>query len=134
VRISTLVALATLALTACGSSEPADPSKTPDGRLCQRAYSSTVDSLTDVFTQAGQDLPEWPDRTAYIEKCIGMGFDEKQLKCLDPKISGADPAGCKETLEPVKKKKEELEKWFLDQVKKQQESGKEGKAKEGEEE
>jgi hypothetical protein len=118
VRISTVLALATLLGGGCGGSEPADLSKTPEGRLCQRAYGSTVDSLKDVFTQSGQPMPEWPDRTAYIEKCAGLGFNEAQLKCLDPKLAGADPAGCKETLEPVKAKKEELSKWFLDQVKK----------------
>ncbi len=118
-RISKLIVLATLLSAACGSPEPVDPAKTPDGRLCQRAYSSLVDSYTDVFTQKGVPEPDtWPDKAAYIDKCLAVGFSEPQLKCLDPKISGSDPAGCKETLEPVKSKHEELMKWFSGELEK----------------
>ena len=119
-------------LLACGSSEPEDLSRTPDGRLCNRAYSSTIDSLTDLFTKSGKPTPEWPAKDAYIEKCVALDLSEDQLKCLDPKISGSDPAGCKETLDPVEGTKKELAKWFSGELEKAMKTGdkKEGEGEE----
>jgi hypothetical protein len=116
VTISLPLVVATL--WGCGGGEPADLSKTPDGRLCQRAYSSTIDSLTDMFNQGGHKLPEtWPSKDTYVEKCVGLGFSEAQLKCLDPKWASSDPEGCKTTMEPVLDKSKELSKWLMDEVK-----------------
>jgi len=111
------IPLLVMSLVGCGSGPPeqVNLSRTPDGRLCQRAHSSTVDSLTDIFTSAGKDMPTWVSKDAYVEKCVSMGFDESQLRCLDPKLAGADPAGCKETMAAVKAKSDELTKWFADQ-------------------
>ena len=116
-------------LVGCGS-EPVDLSKTPDGRLCQRAYSSTIDDLTDMFNQAGKEIPTWPAKDTYIEKCVAMGFDEPQLKCLDPKWSLGDPEGCKATMEPVQGKAKELTKWLIESLK-SSEGTPEAKEKEG---
>lgn len=100
----------TLGLAACtgGAPQAPDPASTPEGRLCGRAYGSTIDSMDELFTKAGKTMPEMPPKSEYITKCLSLGFTEAQLKCLDPKIAGADPKGCMETLKPVKEKQAEL--------------------------
>lgn len=98
--LSLLALLATL--IGCGSPPP-DPGSSPEGRLCGRAYGSTVDSLEDMFTQAGRDMPEVMTKKDYVKMCVDLGFTEAQLKCMDPKLARGDES-CKETLAAVKDK------------------------------
>ena len=105
--ISTLM----LSLLGCGTAPP-PPSATPEGKLCGRAYSSTIDSLEDMFHKAGKDLPEHLTKKDYIDKCVAMGFTEEQLKCLDPKLAvGNDD--CKTALSTVKDKQKTLNEQLL---------------------
>ena len=103
---SILVVATAWALVAC-TPPPPDPGASPEGKLCGRAYGSTIDSLEDMFTQAGKDLPEVLDKKAYVKLCVEMDFTEAQLKCMDPKLAQVDP-GCAETLEGVKDKTSKL--------------------------
>jgi hypothetical protein len=102
--LSIFAALA--ALVAC-STPPPDPGASPEGRLCGRAYGSTIDSLEDMYTQAGQDLPEVLSKKDYVKMCVEMGFTEAQLKCMDPKLAAGNDA-CKEAMESVKDKTAKL--------------------------
>jgi hypothetical protein len=95
-------------LMACGGEPEVDVEKVKMERLCGQTYSSTMDSLKDMYTQAGKTMPEMPTKEAYTEKCVALGFTEEQVKCMDPKRSVADPEGCKETLDAVAEKKKEL--------------------------
>ena len=104
VSLSIFAALA--ALVGCGSPPP-DPGASPEGRLCGRAYGSTIDSLEDMYTQAGKDMPEVLPKKDYVKMCVELGFTEAQLKCMDPKLAAGDPA-CKEALEGVKDKTAKL--------------------------
>jgi len=104
-RIPTVLCVA---LFACSGEPEIDVAKVKMEKLCGQTYSSTVDTLKDVFTQAGKTLPEMPTKEAYTEKCVALGFTEEQVKCMDPKRSVADPEGCKETLSSVADKKKEL--------------------------
>lgn len=107
----------TLLLAACGGEPPApDLAATPEGRLCGRAYGSTVDSLDQLFDAqrvAEADRPQMPDKQAYVEKCVGLGFDEAQLKCLDPKIEAIDET-CAETMASAGEKRTELNALFIE--------------------
>lgn len=117
-----LISLVAL-LLACGGA-PEDPSKTPAGKTCSKAYGSTVDSVTKLFHEAGQPAPKvWPDKAAYVEKCMAIGLTEGQGKCLDPKIAQSDPEGCKKELEPVKAKVDDLSKWFGGEIEKLNKDG-----------
>lgn len=89
------------------STPPPPPSATPEGRLCGRAYSSTIDSLEEMFNKAGKDLPEVLTKKDYVEKCVGMGFSEEQLKCLDPKLANGNKK-CDAALKDVKDKQKKL--------------------------
>jgi len=122
-----------ITLAGCGSGEPEiDPAVAQMTKLCERAHSSTVDSLKDLYTQAGKDLPELPTKEAYAEKCVSLAFTEEQAKCLDPKWSGGDVEGCKETMKPVEEKVKDLNKLFQDAAAGAGEKkGKKGKAGEG---
>lgn len=102
-----------LALLACGSPPP-DPSSTPEGRLCGRAYGSTIDSLEDLYNQQGVDLPSFLSKEEYVAKCVGLGFTEAELKCLDPKIATGNKE-CEVALEKVKDKRAELSKALVKQ-------------------
>lgn len=113
-----------ISLLGCGSSAPS-PSSTPDGRLCGRAYGSTLDSLDELYTKAGKDRPEAIPKKEYVEACVKMGLSEEQLKCLDPKIASLDES-CTKALEPVKDKVSTLAKSLL------KKAPKEAKKKEGE--
>ena len=93
-------------LMACGGAEP-PPTSTPEGRLCGRAYGSTIDSLDELYTKAGKDMPTPTPKADYVKLCVEMGFSEEQLKCLDPKIAGLDES-CAKLLEPVKDKTKKL--------------------------
>ncbi|MBN2800464.1 MAG: hypothetical protein JXX28_15090 [Deltaproteobacteria bacterium] len=100
-------------LAACGGSEPVNPANTPEGRLCGRAYGSTLDSIEDMFKAAGKTMPtNLPAKEDYVKLCVEQGFSEAQAKCLDPKLASLDPEGCTTTLAPVKEKKELLSKLF----------------------
>ena len=97
------VALAGL-LAACEGKPPdADPTQTPEGRLCGRVYGSTIDSIEEHFNIRKVPLdqrPQMPEKDVYVKKCMEQGFSEAQLKCLDPKIAAVDET-CTGTLEPV---------------------------------
>lgn len=110
-------------LVGCGGSAP-DASSTPEGRLCGRAYGSTIDSLDELYTKAGKDMPTPVEKKKYVEMCVGMGFTEGQLKCLDPKLASLDET-CAETLKPVEDKKKKLAQSLLPKA------DKGGDAKEG---
>lgn len=101
------VALVAL-LAACSSPPPPDPATSPTGRLCVRAYSSTVHTLSELTNTANLDLPSQDD---YVAKCLELGFTEDQLRCLDPKLAGADDS-CAATLEPVAAKQQALDALF----------------------
>ncbi|MEZ4319258.1 MAG: hypothetical protein R3F61_17225 [Myxococcota bacterium] len=103
-----------LALIGCGGGEPPATS-TPEGRLCGRAYGSTIDSLDELYTKAGKDMPTPIAKEEYVKMCVSMGFTEAQLKCLDVKIQSVDPT-CKEALEPVMDKSKKLQKSLLPQA------------------
>lgn len=95
-----------LALLGCGSA-PVDPASTPAGKLCGRAYSSTIDSLEDVANQRGVDMPEVATKQEYIAKCVELGFTDAQLKCLDPKLATGDEA-CAASLKETEEKRGKL--------------------------
>ncbi len=107
--LSVLALLATL--LGCGSPPP-DPGASPEGRLCGRAYGSTIDTLEDMFTQAGKDMPEVMAKKDYVNMCVELGFTEAQLKCMDPKLAKVDES-CKETLAEVKDKTAKLAKALI---------------------
>ena len=89
-----------------------------------------MDSVEEALTKAGVEMPkEMPKKEEYVEKCMKLGLDKDQLKCMDPKIAGSDPEGCKKTLEPVKDKAKELNTFIGDAVKKGTQKGKDTKAK-----
>ncbi len=124
-------------VTACGGEpEPVEPSQTAEGRKCSQAHASWLDSLEDEFHKAGLHMPEgMPTKEAYIEKCYQMQFTEEQAKCLDPKRRSLMPEDCKEAIEPVKDKVEELDKLFTNAIEasqKKAEDKPEGEAAEGE--
>ena len=127
-----ILILLIITLAGCGASEPdVDPAKAKMGKLCERAYSSTIDSLKDVYTQAGKDMPEMPAKDVYADKCVSLGFTEDQAKCLDPKWSGGDVEGCKTTMTPVKDKAAELSKLLADAMKPPKKEAGDDKGKEG---
>lgn len=95
-----------LSLFACGSPPP-DPGASPEGKLCGRAYGSTIASLKDMYTQRGADLPEVTAKSEWVAKCVSMGFNEEQLKCLDPKIATGNPS-CDAAMKDVDMKRKEL--------------------------
>ncbi|MCB9673807.1 MAG: hypothetical protein H6737_01745 [Alphaproteobacteria bacterium] len=101
-----MVITALIALVGCGGGAP-PPSSTPEGKLCGRAYGSTIDSLDELYTKAGKDMPKTVPKEDYVKLCVEMGFTEAQLKCLDPKIESVDET-CKKTLESVVDKKKKL--------------------------
>lgn len=113
--------LATLA--GCGAAP--DPSSSPEGRLCGRAYGSTIDSLDELYTKAGKDMPTPIAKDKYVEMCVGMGFTEDQLKCMDPKIASVDET-CPETLKAVEDKKKKLAQSLLPKADKGGDDKKEG--------
>mgnify|MGYP006979990678 CR=1 FL=1 len=115
-----------LSMLGCGSSEP-PPTATPQGRLCGRAYGSTIDSLDELYTKAGKDMPTPIKKDEYVKMCVDMKFTDEQLKCLDPKIAQVDEA-CVKTLEPVKEKTSKLAKALIPK----KEEKKDGEKKEGE--
>jgi hypothetical protein len=110
-----ILSILIITLVGCGGGEEQiDPVQAKMTKLCERAYSSTLDSLKDLYTQAGKDMPEMPAKDTYAAKCVSLGFSEEQAKCLDPKWSKGDPQGCKETMKPVEKKAIELGKLIKD--------------------
>ncbi len=129
-----ILTVSIILLAGCGSAEvEMDPAQAKMTKLCERAYSSTMDSLKDLYTQAGKDMPEMPTKDEYSAKCVTLGFTEDQAKCLDPKWSGGDPEGCKETMKPVEKKALELGELFKKAMKggEEPEKGKEEGKEEG---
>lgn len=98
-----------LVLAACGSPPP----PVPEGP-CADAYAGIVASLEDMFRRSGTPQPIWPDEAEYVQRCEALSLDEKQLHCLDPAASSADPAGCRDALRPVQADVDRLAKWFGD--------------------
>ena len=67
-------------LVACGGEPEVDVEKVKMEKLCGQTYSSTVDSLRDMYTQAGKPIPEMPTKEANDEKCVSLEITEDQLK------------------------------------------------------
>jgi hypothetical protein len=123
-------------LFACEGKPPdADPTQTPEGRLCGRVYGSTIDSIEEHFNVRKVPLdqrPQMPEKRTYVEKCMEQGFSEAQLKCLDPKIAAVDET-CAATLEPVAEKVASLNDVFREAREAAQGPGGEGDEAEGDE-
>ena len=95
-------------ITLLGCDPPPTPiAETQAGKLCGRAYGSTVNSLQELYAQSGKQFPPLQSKADYIKRCVAFNFSTDQLRCLDPKLAIADHT-CVETLEPVKAQAKKL--------------------------
>lgn len=124
--------LGLLALIGCGDSGPseAELAAAKSEKNCSKVYSAMTKVLKDELHKGGVAGVEFGDKDGFVKLCVGAGFTEEQVKCLDPNLGGSDE--CKKAMEDKKEKVKELTEYLLKPMKEKSDKPAEGAAEGGE--